>query len=175
MEATHGRNLVLTGFMGTGKTTVGRVLADRLGYSYVDTDDVIESRAGPIAEIFRHEGEYRFRQLERAVAQELATSSRHVISTGGRMMLDEECASCLEPGADVVCLTADADTIVARITTMGKDVRPLLDCADPAGRVRLLMAERANSYGRYPTVDTENRSPEEVAEAVLEALGHDDI
>ena len=82
------RNVVLTGFMGTGKTTVGRLLADELGYEFVDTDELIEQRHGSIADLFATRGEEAFRELERDVAAELARRSGLVVSTGGRMMLD---------------------------------------------------------------------------------------
>ena len=88
-------NVVLTGFMGTGKTTVGRLLADLLGYEFVDTDEVIEQRYGPIETIFRERGEDAFRTIEREVAGELAGADRRVISTGGRMMLDPVIAETL--------------------------------------------------------------------------------
>ena len=164
------RSVVLTGFMGTGKTTVGRILADRLGYGFVDTDEIIESRAGPIHEIFGRRGEEAFRSMERAVAGELAGRSGLVIATGGRMMLDRECAERLEPDAHVVCLTARADTIVERATGPGEASRPLLDGPEPAERVRRLLAERAEGYGCFTAVDTEGRSPEEVADAVIGVL-----
>ena len=163
------RNLVLTGFMGTGKTTVGRILADRLRLGFVDTDEVIESRAGPIPKIFEREGESGFRELERSVARDLAGRTGLVIATGGRMMLDGECAACLEPEADVFCLTAEPDTIIERIG--GTAQRPLLARSDASERVRELLAERAEGYGRFASVDTEGRSPEEVADAVMSLLG----
>ena len=169
MASAGERNLVLTGFMGTGKTTVGRILAGRLGYDFVDTDEVIESRAGPIHEIFERDGEAGFREMERTVARELAGRTRLVIATGGRMMLDPECAACLEPGADVVCLTAGAETIIERVGDTAP--RPLLDVPEAPARVRELLAERAEGYGRFPAVDTEGRSPEQVADAVTARLG----
>lgn len=169
MASAGERNLVLTGFMGTGKTTVGRILAGRLGYDFVDTDAVIESRAGPIHEIFERDGEAGFREMERTVARELAGRTRLVIATGGRMMLDPECAACLEPGADVVCLTAGAETIIERVGDTAS--RPLLDVPEAPARVRELLAERAEGYGRFPAVDTEGRSPEQVADAVTARLG----
>ena len=163
------RNVVLTGFMGTGKTTVGRILADRLGCGFVDTDEVIESRAGPIPEIFEREGEPGFRELERSVARELAGRTGLVLATGGRMMLDGECAARLEPGADVFCLTAEPDTIIERIgDTAG---RPMLAGRDASERVRELLAERAEGYARFTPVDTDGRSPDEVADAVMSLLG----
>lgn len=163
------KNLVLTGFMGTGKTTVGRILAERLGCDFVDTDAVIESRAGPIHEIFERDGEAGFREMERTVARELAGRTGLVIATGGRMMLDPECAACLEPGADVICLTADPATIIERVGDTAR--RPLLDVPDAPARVRALLDKRAEGYGRFAAVDTEGRSPDEVADAVTARLG----
>ena len=163
------KNLVLTGFMGTGKTTVGRVLAGRLGFGFVDTDAMIQSRAGPIHRIFERDGERAFRELERRVARELAGRTGLVIATGGRMMLDPECAACLEPAAHVVCLNAAPETILERIGDTGS--RPMLDVGDALTRVQELLAERAEGYGRFIAVDTEGLSPGEVADAVMARLG----
>ncbi len=171
MGSGSGRNIVVTGFMGTGKTTVGRILADRIGYGFVDTDELIESRAGAIPAIFEREGERAFREMERSVARELAASSGLVIATGGAMMLDGDCARSLAPGAEVVCLTAGPEAIFARIAGSGTSCRPLLDTDDPGARVGSLLAERAEGYARFTAVDTEHRSPGEVADAVLEVLG----
>jgi len=163
------RNLVLTGFMGTGKTTVGRILAQRLGFDFVDTDEVIESQAGPIHRIFERDGEEAFRKMERRTARELAGRAGLVIATGGRMMLDPECAACLKPAAHVVCLNATPETILERIGDTAQ--RPLLDVGDAPTRVRELLAERAEGYGRFIAVDTEGLSPDEVADAVMARLG----
>ena len=172
MGSDAARNLVLTGFMCTGKTTVGRILAERLGCDFVGTDEVIESRAGPIPQIFERDGEEVFRAMERSLARELADRSRRgsrlVIATGGRMMLDPQCAAALEPGADVVCLLADVDTVVARATRAGAAARPLLAGPDLTERVRELLAQRREGYGRFASVDTEGLSPAQVADAVLE-------
>ncbi len=163
------KNLVLTGFMGTGKTTVGRTLAERLGFDFVDTDAMIESQAGPIGEIFERDGEEAFREMERRAARELAGRTGLVIATGGRMMLDPVCAACLEPAAHVVCLNATPETILERIGDTAP--RPLLDVGDAPTRVRELLAERAEGYGRFIAVDTEGLSPDEVADAVMARLG----
>jgi len=160
-------NIVLTGFMGTGKTTVGRLLAQRLGYAFVDTDELIVARAGrPVAEIFREEGQAAFRRWEAWVAQELAGSEATVIATGGRLMLDEDNAAALSRNARVVCLTAAPEEILARLA--GDERRPLLDVADPAGRVRELLQARAAAYGRFHQVSTSGRTPAEVVEKVMQ-------
>ncbi len=176
-----GRNIVLTGFMGTGKTAVGRALAQQTGRELVDTDVVIVERAGPIPEIFERRGEDEFRRLERAVARELAGRTGLVIATGGATMLDPANRAALAATGDVVCLTADTDAIVERVTAGGGAARrPLLaggdpgDPGDPEGgvraRVEALLVERAEGYGRFPQVDTTGRPPSEAAGAVLAVI-----
>ncbi len=94
--ATNDRNIIITGFMGTGKTTVGRQLATLLGYDFVDTDEMIVQRNGrSVADIFREQGESFFRGQEAQIAQELATQEGVVIATGGRLMLDPHNAEAL--------------------------------------------------------------------------------
>ncbi|MFV0259388.1 MAG: shikimate kinase [Acidimicrobiales bacterium] len=167
--ADDARSIVLTGFMGTGKTTVGRVLAERLGYELVDTDRVLTERYGAIPEIFAARGEAGFRALERILAAELADRPGLVISTGGGFMLDDGTAATLAPGAAVVWLTATADTIIARLRgDGGLAERPLLaDAPDPAARVAELLAERHERYAQFLPVTTDDRTPEQVADAVV--------
>jgi shikimate kinase len=154
-------NVVLTGFMGTGKTTVGRLLADLLGYEFVDTDEIIERRYGAIETIFRERGEDAFRAIERELADELADGDRLVIATGGRMMLDAEIAAALGAGARVFCLVASPDTIAARV--LDGPVRPLLAGPDSRARIIELLAERAAGYSRFEQVATDDRTAAEVA------------
>jgi shikimate kinase len=163
-------SIVLTGFMGTGKSTVGRIVAERLGRDFVDTDGLIASRYGPIPAIFEHDGEVGFRRHERTVAAELAERGGLVIAGGGGMLLDEEAAAALEGAGVVICLVAEPSEILARVAADGAD-RPLLGGPDPAGRIAHLLEERAAVYGRYPQVDTTGRTPEEVADAVIVAAG----
>ena len=163
-------NIVLTGFMGTGKTTVGVLLAELLGYDFVDTDQVIEADHGPIPLIFAEQGEAAFRAIEREVAAELAERSGTVIATGGRMLLDERNARVLSNGGRVFCLTAPAEVIVARVVADGTEDRPLLRGDDPAGRVRELLAERRAGYARFEQIDTDGRSPDEIARAIAAAI-----
>lgn len=181
MEARHAAtandaadssgNLVLTGFMGTGKTTVGRLLAARLGYEFVDTDRLIEERHGPIARIFSEHGEGEFRRLERELAAELADRSGLVVSTGGRMMVDAHNVDRLGRSGQVICLTASIDTILARVhRTRSLVERPLLAGPDVRDRITELLAERAPAYARFPQVETDRRTPAQVVDAVLALL-----
>lgn len=166
MEGSLPARIVLTGFMGTGKSTVGRMLAERLGYEWIDTDDVIERRHGPIAQIFERHGEDEFRRIERELAAELSASEGCVVSTGGRMMLDPVAAEALGEGACVVCLVASPDAIADRVLTGEGPVRPLLAGPDPRARIAELLAERAGGYARFEQFDTDGRTPAEVADAI---------
>lgn len=161
--------IVLTGFMGTGKSTVGRRLAERLGHEFVDTDELIEARHGPIPRIFAEHGEARFREIEREVATELAGRDGLVVSTGGRLLLDPANADALGAGALVVCLVASVDELVRRLADEADD-RPLLAGGDPRARIEELLAERRAGYARFAQVDTDGRTPDEVADAVLALL-----
>lgn len=159
------QNIVLTGFMGTGKSAVGRLLAARLGYGFVDTDEVIVARSGrSISAIFQEQGETAFRQWEALIAQELAAKEKLVIATGGGFMLRRENAMALERKGTVFCLTAAPDELLARLAAE-KDKRPLLAGDDPAGRIRQLLAQRAAGYGRFAQIDTTGKTvPQVVAE-----------
>ncbi len=165
-------NVVLTGFMGTGKSTVARLLAAELGRELVDTDSLIVERHGPIADIFSQRGEGAFRSIEHDLAVELAGRSDLVIASGGGMLLDRGVADVLEETGRVFCLTAESDTILARVVSEdGGPVRPLLAGSDPAGRVTELLAERAIRYGSFEQVPTDHRTPGEVVDDLITRLG----
>ena len=167
------QNIVLTGFMATGKTTVGRLLADELGYEWVDTDSVIERRHGPIAEIFARDGEEAFRAMERELAVELAGQEGLVISTGGRMMLDPAVTEVFV-GARVFCLTAQPEEIARRIGRPGQPVRPLLEEQDPIARIAELLAEREAGYARFEQVKTGGRWFSAIVADLVERLKNDE-
>jgi shikimate kinase len=158
------RNVVLTGFMGTGKSTVGRVLAEQLGHGFADTDGIIEARYGPIPAIFAEHGEGTFRRYERDVAEELAGRRGLVIATGGRMMIDAVNAERLAATGDVFCLSATIDTILERVAPAGDAAsRPMLAGDDVRGSVERLLAERAPVYAAFRVVDTDGRTPHDIA------------
>ncbi len=167
---TQLRNIILTGFMGSGKSTVGKQLARRLGWDFVDTDARIEHLQGcSVAEIFEHQGEEAFRRYEAQVAATLATGYHCVIATGGRLMLDRRNAAALASESRVFCLHAPAEEILRRIRS-SPHRRPLLDGPDPERRLRQLLAQRQEGYGRFEAVPTENFSPRQVVEELLRRL-----
>jgi len=168
-------NLVLTGFMGTGKTAVGRELALKLGMEFVDTDEVIETRHGPIAQIFEKQGEAAFRDMERELAKELGERKGLVIATGGRTMLDPANFQELSKNGRVFCLVATPETIHHRVAKDdSRKERPLLQADDPRRRITELMAERAPDYDRFPQVVTDYGSPSTIADEVANLWhGHD--
>jgi shikimate kinase len=151
--------------MGTGKTTVGRLLAARLDMEFVDTDALIEERHGAIPEIFETVGEAGFRVMERKVAAELGERTGLVIATGGRMVLDPENLRALSRNGHIFCLTASPDEIYRRLSS-GIENRPLLSEDDPRGRIVELLAERQPDYLRFQQVDTDGMSASEIADQV---------
>jgi shikimate kinase len=162
------KNIVLTGFMGTGKTAVGRRLAEKLDYGFVDTDALIEARDGrTIPEIFAESGEPAFRAMERITALELAEMEGLVISTGGGLMLDEFNAAALSEKGRVFCLTAEPKAILARLVVKGVEGRPLLEGDDPLGKIEALLAVRQERYEAFEMVATDRLAVEEVVAILL--------
>ena len=157
-------NIALVGFMGTGKTTVGHVLAGLLHFDMVDTDDLIQSNCGrSISEIFRLEGEAKFRQYERNVVAGLQERRRVVIATGGGLAADASNLNSLKSHALVVCLWASAEAIWERVHRQTH--RPLLDDPQPFARIQRLLAQREPFYRQADVlVNTELRSVREVAQ-----------
>jgi shikimate kinase len=168
---TPPENIVLIGFMGCGKTTVGRELQSRLGYPLVDMDHVIEQRAGkPITEIFADEGEPCFRDMETALLRELNADDgvRRIISTGGGVVGRAENRELLRKLGYVVWLHAPEAVILER--TCRNRARPLLQTEDPAARIRALMEERRPLYQETANLklDTAGLHSDEVATGILE-------
>jgi len=159
-------NLALIGFMGTGKTSVGRLLAEQLRFEFLDTDELIQSRTGrTINDIFAQDGEPAFRELERQVVDELATRQQTVISTGGGLPTQPENLTKLKQHALVVCLWTAPEKIWERVKNQSH--RPLLHAADPQQKIRDLLAARAPFYRQADVlVNTDQRSAREVAQQI---------
>jgi len=163
-------NIILTGFMGTGKTTVGKLLAKQLEYQFVDTDRLIEKKEDmSIPDIFRERGETAFRALEHQVAEELGKKSSLVIATGGGLMLDHDNAESLERTGKVFCLVASPEEILKRISTDVDGDRPLLQVENPGKRISELLRKRQKGYGRFPQIITSGKT---VLQVVHELMGH---
>ncbi|MGH8021169.1 MAG: shikimate kinase [Opitutaceae bacterium] len=138
-------NLYLVGFMGTGKTTVGRALAQRLHMTFLDVDMEVERLAGmAIAEIFDREGETAFRRRERDVITVGHGATGCIVSCGGGLILQEGMVGELRKRGVVICLTATPETILQR--TASNKNRPLLNVEDPAARVREMLLKREPLY-----------------------------
>jgi shikimate kinase len=165
------RNIILTGFMGTGKSSVGKLLAKHLGYTFVDTDAVIEARTGmAVHAIFEQRGEAAFRAMEAALARELADGRRQVIATGGRLMLDGDNAAVLSRNGIVFCLWAEPEDIFSRVIAEGAAARPLLAGPAPQERIEALLAERREGYRQFAPISTSGRTIAEVVQALLDRL-----
>ncbi|WP_457577273.1 shikimate kinase [Desulfomarina sp.] len=165
------KNIVLTGFMGTGKTTVGKLLAKKLQRKFIDTDFLIEKRQQlSIPDIFRNLGEKAFRRMEATVARELGQKKELVISTGGRLMLDPDNATALESTGLVFCLNAGPETILSRLEHDENHARPLLQGPDPHRKILQLMNEREQGYRRFTTIETDGIQPDEIADTILDFI-----
>jgi shikimate kinase len=165
--ALNIRNIALCGFMGTGKSSVGRLVAQQLRFAFLDTDAVIEARAGKsISDIFAQDGEPAFRVLESKVVHELASRHHTVISTGGGLVVNPDNLANLKQHALVVCLWATPETIWARVKNQSH--RPLLADPQPLEKIRALLAERAPFYKQAGVLlNTELRSTRDVAQQVI--------
>ena len=165
-----GRSLYLVGMMGSGKSSTGRPLAERLGYGFVDADAVIEQAAGcSIPEIFEREGETGFRAIEHQVLS--AISQRHslVVATGGGVVTQPENWGLLHSGI-VIWLDVVSDQLLQRLKA-DSTVRPLLQTADPEAALNTLLNERRPLYAEADlTVVINDEAPETVADGILQLL-----
>jgi shikimate kinase/3-dehydroquinate synthase len=169
-------NLVITGFSGTGKSLVAKEIARRLNWDFLDTDDEIVKQAGkPIAQIFRQEGEGKFRELERETIRKACQQRQIVIAIGGGAIVDPQNYELLAKTGLVVCLEAKPETIYERLfreaaCSPGTEVRPLLTVDDPLERIRQLKVSRQPYYARSDwTIHTDGLNIGEVAEEVIRA------
>jgi shikimate kinase len=175
--------LILTGFMATGKSSVGPLVARRLGWEFVDVDAVIVAHAGKsIAQIFADHGEAHFRRLEREAVAHLTGDRRRcpqchgphpeVISTGGGVLLDESNCAALKRAGVIVCLTARPEVVAARVER-SKARRPKLTEGGKStlARIKELMDERADAYARADVqIDSSDLSVDQLADQVIAAF-----
>ena len=169
-------NLIITGFSGTGKSLVAMEVALRLNWDFLDTDDEIVKQTGkPIAEIFRQDGEARFRELEREMIRKACQQRQTVIAIGGGAIVDPQNYDLLAKTGLIVCLEAKPETIYERLFReaahgLGTVVRPLLAGDNPLERIRQLKASRQPYYAKADwTIHTDGLSVSEVAEEVVRA------
>jgi shikimate kinase len=167
--------LTLIGYRATGKTTLARLLAERLGWSWIDADVEIERRAGKsIAQIFADDGEPAFRDLEAAVIAELCSRRQLVLAAGGGVPLRAESRQAMRANGHVVWLTAKPETILARMsgdaTTAAR--RPSLTEHGPLQEIVQMLERREPIYRETANlvVDTEEKSPEQLAVEIVAAL-----
>jgi len=170
----QAERIILTGFSGTGKTEVARLVANRLGWQAVDSDDVIVQKAGkPIPAIFGEDGEPHFRSLEHNVLRQLCSQPEMVIAAGGGAILSADNRRLMAQGGFIVCLEARPETILERLRPQFESdpvARPLLATPDPLGRIRELKSFRQPYYALADhTVHTDGLSVEQVAAEVVHA------
>ena len=161
------KNIVLVGFMGSGKTTVGKLIAEQTGMPLLDMDAIIVERAGkPITEIFATEGEAHFRTLEKELAKELSETEGNIISTGGGIVLNPDNIAHFEKTGLVVCLLADAATVLDRVKH--DDARPLL-AGDKEQAILDILESRKHLYESiHQKIDTSGRpSPVPTAQEII--------
>ncbi len=165
------KNIVLTGFMGTGKTEVGRELAHILDWKLIDLDDeIVKAKGMSISEIFSAFGEPVFRDIETEMIREISMNQCIIISTGGGAVLRKENIDMLRKNGVIVNLSAAPETVLQR--TRGNDERPLLRVENPLGRIRELLEVRWPFYKNADLlIDTESKTPLQIAEEILKRIG----
>ena len=161
-------NIVLVGFTGTGKTAVGTRLAEMLHMKFADTDDIIEEDSKMIiSDIFSQMGEEHFRDLESRAAEKVCKLSRHVIATGGGIMIREQNVQILKNTGMLFCLDATPEVILQR--TSQDTHRPLLQVEDPIGRIREMMRIRKPFYAKADhTIDTSQLTIDQVTNRIVD-------
>lgn len=161
------KNIVLVGFMGSGKTTVGRLIAEKTGMPLLDMDSMIEERAGKtINDIFADEGEAHFRNLEREMAIELSNQQGQIISTGGGIVLNSDNISAFEKTGLVVCLLVDAATVLDRLKH--DTTRPLL-AGDKETKILSILDTRKHLYASIThSINTSDKSADVIAQDIID-------
>ncbi|MCW4048138.1 MAG: shikimate kinase [Candidatus Bathyarchaeota archaeon] len=164
-------NIALYGFMAVGKTTVGTLLAERIGYRFVDMDDEIVERTGrEITEIFATDGEKTFREIEKKIAKDLASMDNLVIACGGGAVIDPENVEALKQTSKLVHLTATIEEIMAR--TSDDESRPLLNVDDKQRKTATILEKRLPTYMKVAdvSIDTVGLTPVQVVDMIIKEL-----
>lgn len=166
-----GKNIILTGFMGTGKTAVGKILAKKMEKEFIDTDKIIEEREGNrIVWIFQVKGEKYFRKKEEEVIEEVSQRKDCIIATGGGAIVNERNYRNLKKNGIIICLTAKVEIILKR-TVPAEDRPLLLDSKDVISTIKELIARRTPYYSKADyTIDTSDLTPEQVAEKIIKIV-----
>lgn len=169
-------NVAIFGFMGVGKSSVGRRVAEALGMEFVDLDETIVADAGmEIPSIFRERGEKGFRELEKEATRMIAARDGVVIACGGGTVLDEDNLEALRRNSKMILLTADPETILRRVEADG-DTRPLLSAEEKVKPIARLLGQRMPRYleASDKVVDTSGKTQAQVAREIIEYLGEAD-
>jgi shikimate kinase len=169
-------NMVLIGYRGTGKSAVGRLLADRRGLAFYDTDELVEKRGGQtIQELVAAKGWEFFREREQDVIRELSGIDAAVIATGGGAVLDPENVKLLKRKGQLIWLDADAQTVIARmqVDTDNEQKRPSLTGSEPVDETVAVMAARTPLYRAAADlcVDTSGKSIEQIVDEICSEFG----
>lgn len=163
------KNVILTGMMGSGKTTVGKELATVLNYDFIDLDEVIENKYGKITDIFSQKGEKYFRELETQELKNFENQSNFVLSTGGGVILKDENIKILKDLGQVFYLSAKSETIYNRIKNQKH--RPLLNTQNPKNTIEEILSKRLEKYEKSgEKIITDNKNAKEIAGEIYEKL-----
>ncbi|MFQ6105471.1 MAG: shikimate kinase [Candidatus Hydrothermarchaeaceae archaeon] len=164
------KNIILTGFMGAGKSAVGKKLAERTGMTLVDTDEIIEGETGKsISEIFAESGERHFREIERKVVEKVSEMKNSVITTGGGVVLNRRNVKNLRKNGIIVYLHAEPEILYERLKK--EKHRPLLRVENPLGRIKELMIMRSRFYADNDMfIDTSKLTVDEVADVIMKKV-----
>lgn len=169
-------NIILVGFMGTGKTVVGKSLAEIVDFKYIDTDLMIEAEAKmSIPEIFSNLGEDAFRQMESDAIKRINHLKKYVIATGGGVVMKDENIDLMKKTGLVICLTATPDVIYSR--TQDNDYRPLLQTHDPMKKIKSLLKIRESQYQKAAdyTIDTSRLSVKTIVETIISLWSKEEL
>lgn len=164
------KNIFLVGFMGAGKSTVGKIVAEKIGYGFCDADTYIEEQAGTtITKIFADHGEDHFRDLESESTEALASGDKQVIATGGGVVQRDRNWDAMKAGGITIYLRATVESVWERIKD--DNTRPLLQVENPVDTARELLTKRTPMYEKADIIiDTDSLSPKQVAQEILTKL-----